>query len=882
MDKKSWITIIILIALPILLSACNGNRETTPTPIAAQVITSIPTTTTEQLVEAVESPVADTYTEVNPNGQVITYWHPYSGAQQAALEEITNQFNASNPWGILAVPEYQGNQEEIFEKLLTFMNTGEMPNLVLITQDQAATLQLANLLIDIAPLVYSPGWGLEPTEIADFFPSIFFQDISLFFDHTRLGFAVDRAMDVLYYNADWLTELGYAAPPASPDEFTQIACEATHQPFSGATAEGSIGYQWQRDSSDFASFTFAFGGQIFDPSSGSYIYDNPVAMETAQFIQNVFSQGCANIQSDPGGEMIGFAQGTTLFTIGSTSDLSNYQSLVAAEANFDWKIAPIPHTTLEPVQNIHGPSLSILKKTLESELASWLFVQHFTDPEVQNRWIQVAVSFPVRASAISGLNPDLLARLNGDPLTLLQYAITEPSLPGYSDVQGLVSQVVVDLAGGAEIESTLSQLTAQANTILQQQETIKPASPDPWAEIDPSGQIVLFWHPYSGNRQIAIDEIVRRFNITNRWGITVIAEFQGSLAEIEEKMHTALENQTLPNLVVADQNQVAAYQKSNNPLTDLTSLIESVRWGLSADERADFFPAIYMQDIYPSFGGARLGFPTHRSMEVIYYNKDRLAELGHNSPPITPADFEQIVCAASSEDNPAFRFSIAAATFSSWVFAFGGEIFDPGNNQYSFDNPATITALSFLQSLVDKDCAGIIEGNEREDFYAGNLLFLQGSSNNLPDYLPSIENKLTENGVAFELGITALPHTTINPAPNISGPSLSLPQNAPEAQLAAWLFLEYFASPEAQTLWAQSTYDLPVRASVAADLTDFFAANPAYAAAFNLLTYGKTEPTGANYATVANLVEAAMIEIFTGGDVTEILTQLTIDANLIE
>ena len=65
----------------------------------------------------------------------------------------------------------------------------------------------------------------------------------------------------------------------------------------------------------------------------------------------------------------------------------------------------------------------------------------------------------------------------------------------------------------------------------------------------------------------------------------------------------------------------------------MNSLVDSAMWGLSDDDKADFFQGFFNSDIFPSFGGARLGLAPNRSMEVMYYNSDWLAELGFDGPP---------------------------------------------------------------------------------------------------------------------------------------------------------------------------------------------------------------------------------------------------------
>ena len=126
------------------------------------------------------------------------------------------------------------------------------------------------------------------------------------------------------------------------------------------------------------------------------------------------------------------------------------------------------------------------------------------------------------------------------------------------------------------------------------------AQSDPWATIDPSNQNLIFWHNHTRYLQEALQTIVQDFNESNPYGITVTQETQGSYADISRKMLALLGTQELPDLVVAYQSQAAAYQMYN-ALVDMTSLLQSPKWGLSAEEQADFFPAFFSTGYFPAF-----------------------------------------------------------------------------------------------------------------------------------------------------------------------------------------------------------------------------------------------------------------------------------------
>ena len=163
-----------------------------------------------------------------------------------------------------------------------------------------------------------------------------------------------------------------------------------------------------------------------------------------------------------------------------------------------------------------------------------------------------------------------------------------------------------------------------------------------YENVDPTGQTITFWHQHTLDRETVLQEIVTAFNSSNPYDITVKAEYQGGYNDIFRKMLPVLDTSDAPNIVVAYQNQSATYALGNG-VTDMRPLVDSPKWGLSAADKADFFPGFFNADVFPSFGGARYGFPPNRSMEVLYYNIDWLKELraagkiDFDGPPATPA-----------------------------------------------------------------------------------------------------------------------------------------------------------------------------------------------------------------------------------------------------
>ena len=420
----------------------------------------IPTTPTT------EGPLAG----IDPSGQTVVYWHQHSGDRETQLNGMVDDFNTNNPWGITVDASNQGGYGDIYQKMIAGIAAGEVPNLVVAYQNQAATYQLDDALTDMNVYVNDAQWGFNAAEQADFFQGFFNQDINPQFDNERLGFPPNRSMEALYVNLDGLAELGYDAPPTSWTEFKDMACAWTN------SADGRMGYSVRTDASFVAAATFALGGNIFDYENDEYVFNSEPTVYALQVMQDLISEGCANRIAEQYGDQNDFARQVNLFYVGSTSGLPFIASAIKESENgeFNWNVAPIPYGDLgamEPTQNIYGASVSIPKTTPEAELAAWLFVRWMSEPEQQALWATISNYFPVRASAAAALtdymaeNPQYAAAFD-----LLGSTKAEPPVAGYDVVRDMVEeQAFFAILDGADAQSTLDDITNQANEVYQTQ-----------------------------------------------------------------------------------------------------------------------------------------------------------------------------------------------------------------------------------------------------------------------------------------------------------------------------------------------------------------------------------------------------------------------------
>lgn len=404
-----------------------------------------------------------------------------------------------------------------------------------------------------------------------------------------------------------------------------------------------------------------------------------------------------------------------------------------------------------------------------------------------------------------------------------------------------------------------------------------------FAGIDPTDVAIVWWHNHSGSREENMLPLIDEFNNTNACGITVEAQNQGSYNDIRDKVNASAAAGELPAaLVVGYQNDQAFYQL-NNSLVDLNPYVEDAYWGLGAAVD-DFYPSFFNQSIHPAFGGQRLGFPPNRSMEVMYYNQTWLEELGFSGPPTTPDEFKEMACAAADANGDGtggFILRDDASAVAAWTFAFGGDVLTEDGTHYNYSSPATVEAMTFLKGMYDDGCAYFFtEGYPNTEFAARRAIFAMGSSSGIPFYAGDIATVAEENGTDPDAwGVAAIPHTTPDPVQNIYGGDIMVTATTPEEQLAAWIFIKWFTTPEVQAQWDQISGYFPTRQGTNEFLTDYFTENPQWAQAVDLLPYSYYEPQLISYQSTRDGATEAFNAIMQGADVQATLDNLTETAN---
>jgi multiple sugar transport system substrate-binding protein len=392
--------------------------------------------------------------DLDPGGQLVTYWYWYSQRREEVLLAMIDAFNASNEWGIVVRGEHAGDADAIYGRVAAGIPAGRVPDLALARPYQIAVYTSQEAVVDLTPYIESEEWGFARQEMDDFWPFVL---------QARYGLPLNCSAEVLYYNDDWLHELGYDAPPSTWEEFREMCCAA-----SDADAR-TYGYEFSSDAFTFADMLLSRGGRMVNESATAYTFGDDIGLETLDYLQGFFDEGCAIPETEWRGSEADFGAGMVLFSIGSASRLSHHRAAVAEGGGFVWSTALLPTLLDTPRVGVYSESVLIFRTTPERQLAAWLFVKWLSEPQQQARWVRASGAFPVRASAAELLQDYLEENPRyAEVFDSLVYGVfVEPDVAGYGACRDAVGKMLTAVADGEDPEAWLAQTVEECDATLE-------------------------------------------------------------------------------------------------------------------------------------------------------------------------------------------------------------------------------------------------------------------------------------------------------------------------------------------------------------------------------------------------------------------------------
>ncbi|HZQ38051.1 MAG TPA: ABC transporter substrate-binding protein [Dehalococcoidia bacterium] len=370
---------------------------------------------------------------------------------------------------------------------------------------------------------------------------------------------------------------------------------------------------------------------------------------------------------------------------------------------------------------------------------------------------------------------------------------------------------------------------------------------------------ITFWHTQSpdGPNGKKLASLIQDFQAKNP-NIQINAQYVGNYDDLFQKLETAIAGGQTPDMAVAYPNQVSEYQQAN-VIIPLDDYVKSQKYGLQKDDYADILQAYRYDNFYAGNDNKMLSFPFTKSIELMYYNADALKAAGVDVPQ-TWDDFLKAAKAVTKGDMKGYAIGVEPSLFANMIFSRGGKEISDDQKQWVFNNQQGVDSLAFFQQLI-KDGSGYQVAKQfadQTDFGNAKAAFTFSTSAGLPYYQQEVQN----DGKGFNWNVAAPPHVQGQPpAAVINGADIAMFKSSPEKQLAAWLFMKYFASKEVNPDWSVASGYLPIRTSGLADprVQAQVQKLPQYAVALQVQQYGRSEPAVRSYQTTRKHISDAIV-----------------------
>lgn len=361
-----------------------------------------------------------------------------------------------------------------------------------------------------------------------------------------------------------------------------------------------------------------------------------------------------------------------------------------------------------------------------------------------------------------------------------------------------------------------------------------------------------FWYAVGGAQGTTLQEMIKEFNATNEYGITVNATFSGSYGDTAQKVMASLAANTLPAGGLVPAGPLWTCREGNYLLEEYMAGPE----GLAAD----YFFSVLLE--YNRYDGHLCSLPFNNSTMVMYYNKDLMAQAGLD-PQAPPQTWDELVAQATAiVENVPGAIGVEVRDEAWWLKALilqsGGQIVTDDASAPTFQGAPGVQALEFWQSLI---ADGLMPAGQhdvsRDLFMAGRVGFLMASTASVAT---------VAGGASFDFGTDLLPGNLRRGA-TVGGAALVMFPSTPEKELATWRLLKFLTSVENSIKFTVATGYVPISPEAAGSpaIQALLQEKPEYAAGFEQLAVSSQYPHFFEMGTMDNLLAGAIEAVELGG-----------------
>lgn len=222
---------------------------------------------------------------------------------------------------------------------------------------------------------------------------------------------------------------------------------------------------------------------------------------------------------------------------------------------------------------------------------------------------------------------------------------------------------------------------------------------------------------------------------------------------------------------------------------------------------------------YDEYDGSLYGLPQVTDVQVLLYNKKELADAGITGPPQSMAQFEADAVRVAQKDKGEYGFETdgTLAKALPFLYACGGGILDPHNDQILLNDKGAVSGLDFLVHMQNKDNVKPVNVNLTgyggpispvvSDFMNGKTAMIFDGSNDVPEILTGSSFRRDQGN----LGIVGIPMGPAGQAVSPLGGQSYVISSGTTYPAEAFKFIEFMSSKDSQVEIAEANGTLPTR-----------------------------------------------------------------------
>ncbi len=390
----------------------------------------------------------------------ITFWHGQTQGPAELLQEMIDDFNKTHPDVVVSKDSGGVNSDRMLQKVTAGLQADNYPDIAYIYGSDLANLAGGEQLLDLTEAI--DNGDIDWDRFAEAGKTAVTVD-----DRPR---AVPAFIDNLavVYNKKIFDDAGVEYPT---DDWTWDDFLATAKELNDPEA-GIAGFGWPGTGDEDTTWRiwpliWQQGGEIVSEDGTSVGFDGPSGEAALEVVAQAAADESVYIDSTAGSERMQqlFASGKMAMNVAGPYTLPEY-----VDAKVDYGVVSMPsfgdeHTT------IAGPDTwAVFDNGEERSAAAIEFLDWFSEPEQQLRWITEAGSLPLTTDVEEAEGfaeyeaslPDLDKFIQNTEL-----ARTRDTIPEYPQISQAIGKAVASvLYGEAEPSEALSQAVETSNAEL--------------------------------------------------------------------------------------------------------------------------------------------------------------------------------------------------------------------------------------------------------------------------------------------------------------------------------------------------------------------------------------------------------------------------------